>query len=186
VIVPGTFSWLACYLLDVHPALALLPVVPFLPHERRHQVFEEPLDDDDLHHAEHQWGTLVQVILFLFGLVNAGVQLRWYDTGTWGVMLAALVGRPVGLLIGIGLALAIGFIAPPRMRARDLVVLALATTSGFTFALFFATSVMAPGPALAQIKLGALLTVAGALVTIGTARLVGAGRPMRRSGVRGH
>jgi NhaA family Na+:H+ antiporter len=172
----GTLSWFACYLLDLHPALALLPVVPFFPRERRQQVFEEPLDDDELHHAEHQWGTLVQVILFLFGLVNAGVQLGWYDTGTWGVVLGALVGRPLGLLVGIGLALAVGFIAPPRIRARDLVVLALATTSGFTFALFFATSAMAAGPALAQIKLGALLTAAGAAVTMVVARLVGSGR----------
>lgn len=181
---PGALSWWAFYLLDIHPALALLPIVPFFPHERRQQVFEEPLDDDDLHHAEHQWGTLVQVILFFFGLVNAGVQLGWYDTGTWGVMLAGLVGRPLGLLVGIGLALAAGFIAPPRMRARDLVVVALATTSGFTFSLFFATSIMAAGPALAQIKIGALLTVAGAAVTILFARLLGAGRATPRPGAR--
>jgi NhaA family Na+:H+ antiporter len=185
VAIPGTLFWLACYLLDVHPALALLPVVPFLPRERRQQVFEEPADDDDLHHAEHQWGTLVQVILFCFGLVNAGVQIGWYDTGTWGVMLAALVGRPVGLLIGIALALFVGLVAPPRMRARDFVVVALATTSGFTFALFFATSMMAVGPALAQIKLGALITAAGALLAIAVARLVGAGGVMRRAPARG-
>jgi hypothetical protein len=99
-------------------------------------------------------------------------------------MLAAFVGRPIGLLIGIGLALAAGFIAPPKMRARDLVLLALATTSGFTLALFFATSAMAVGPALGQIKLGALATVAGAVVAFLIARLLGAGGDVRRAPAR--
>ena len=39
----GTLSWFAFYLADVHPALALLPIVPFLPHEpRTMDVFAEP------------------------------------------------------------------------------------------------------------------------------------------------
>jgi hypothetical protein len=56
------------------------------------------------------------------------------------------------------------------------IVIALATTSGFTFALFAATSLLPLGAVLTQIKVGALATAAGALVTLGAARLLRVGR----------
>ena len=40
-------------------------------------------------------------VLFLFGLVNAGVILRGVDTGSWAVLMAALIGRPIGVLAAV-------------------------------------------------------------------------------------
>jgi NhaA family Na+:H+ antiporter len=177
LVVSGTLSWLAFYRAGVHPALALLPIVPFLPHEPRSlDIFAEPPDDDAVHHAEHEWNTAAQIVLFLFGLVNAGIVLRAYDTGTWAVVAAALVGRPVGILVAVALALAAGLHLPRRMEWRDLTIVALATSSGFTFALFAAASLLPIGAVLAQIKVGALSTAAGALVTYGVARMLRVGR----------
>src|SRR5678815_1868960 len=89
LVVCGTLSWIALYREGLHPAFALVPIVPFLPHEpRRLDLLADPPDDDAVHHFEHEWNTLVQGILFLFGLVNGGVLLRGYDTGTWAVLLA--------------------------------------------------------------------------------------------------
>ena len=80
----GALSWLAFYREGLHPAFALVPIVPFLPHEpRKLDLLADPPDDDAVHHFEHEWNTLVQVVLFLFGLVNGGVILKGYDTGTW-------------------------------------------------------------------------------------------------------
>ena len=46
----------------LHPAFALVPIVPFLPHEpRRLDLFADPPDDDATHHFEHEWHPLVQV-----------------------------------------------------------------------------------------------------------------------------
>ena len=152
---------------------AAVAFVPFLPHEPRTlDLFADPPDDDATHHFEHEWNALVQGILFLFGLVNAGVILRGYDAGTWAVLAAALVGRPVGMLAAIGIAVAAGLHLPRRLGWRELVVIALAMSSGFTFALFFATGVLATGPAQAEIKIGALATSVGALLAIGAARLL--------------
>ena len=53
-----------------------------------------------------------------------------------------------------------------------MLVVALATSSGFTFALLFATGSVAPGPLLAQIKLGALFSVVAAPLAIGLARVL--------------
>jgi NhaA family Na+:H+ antiporter len=177
LIVCGTMSWLAFYWAGVHPALALVPIVPFLPHEpRRLEVFADAPDDDAVHHAEHAWTVVVQVVLFLFGLVNAGVILRGYDTGTWAVLLAALVGRPIGVMAIMAIAVGAGLRLPRLIGWRELVVIALATSSGFTFSLFVATSVIPVGAVLTQLKLGALSTVFGAAFAYGAARLLHVGR----------
>jgi NhaA family Na+:H+ antiporter len=173
----GTLSWLAFYWAGVHPALALVPVVPFLPHRpRRGNPFADPAPDDAVHRAEHEWHAAVQVVLFLFGLVNAGVLLRGVDTGTSAVVIAALLGRPLGVFGGVALGAALGLHLPASIRWRELIVIALATTSGFTFALFGATSLLPPGAVLTQIKLGALATAGGALAALGAARLLRVGR----------
>jgi Na+:H+ antiporter, NhaA family len=173
----GPVSWFALYLQGFHPALALIPIVPFLPREPRSiDVFADPNDDDAVHHFEHEWNELVQVILFVFGLANAGVILQGYGTGTWAMLTASLVGRPIGILLAVGLALAVGLHLPRRIGWRELVVIAIATSSGFTFALFFATGLIPTGPVLAEIKLGALSTVAAAFLAIGAAHLLRVGR----------
>jgi NhaA family Na+:H+ antiporter len=173
----GAVAWYGLYRAGLHPALALVPIVPFFPREaRRGNLFADPPDDDRTHHVEREWNQTVQAILFLFGLVNGGVILRMYDTGTWALLAAALVGRPAGILIAVSLAMAAGLSLPHRIGWRDLVVIALATSSGFTFALFFATGALPPGPILGQIKIGALLSVAGAGLAIGMARVLRVGR----------
>lgn len=177
IAVCGPISWFALYVEGIHPALALVPIVPFLRREPRSlDVFADAPDDDAVHHFEHEWHEVVQVVLFLFGLVNAGVILRGYGTGTWAILTAALVGRPIGILAAVGVAVALGLHLPHRIGWRELIVIALATSVGFTFALFFATGLIPIGPVLAEMKLGALATVAAAALTLGAARLLRVGR----------
>jgi NhaA family Na+:H+ antiporter len=179
VVICGTWSWLGCYWSGVHPALALLPIVPFLPHTARHM---DPVIDrargshQAAAHFEYVFRYPVQVIAFLFGLVNGGVLLRGFGSGTWAVLAAGLVGRPAGILLAIGLALAAGFQLPRRLGWREMIVVAFAASSGFTFALFFAAAVIPVGPMLIQTKIGALATVAGTLLALGSARLLRVGR----------
>ena len=173
----GTISWWAFFWAGLHPAFALVPIVPFLPHEpRRLDLFADPPDDDATHHFEHEWNALVQGILFLFALVNAGVLLRGFDTGSVAMIAAALVGRPLGILVAVGAALLAGLHLPRQFGWRQLIVVALATSSGFTIALFFATGVVAIGPVRAQVTIGALATGAGLLLSLGAARLLRVGR----------
>jgi NhaA family Na+:H+ antiporter len=173
----AVMSWWALYSAGIHPALALVPIVPFLPRLARHDhLFADPPDDNAIHRAEHRWHEVVQVVLFLFGLVNAGVLLRGYDTGSWAVLTASLVGRPAGILAGVALAVTAGFHLPRTVDWRALVVIALATSSGFTLALFFAGGLLPVGAVLQQIKFGALATALGAIVTVAAARGLRAGR----------
>jgi NhaA family Na+:H+ antiporter len=173
----GPLLWLAFYWEGLHPALSLVPIVPFLPHEpRRGDVFRDPPDDDPIHHAEHEWNEFVQLAVFMFGLVNAGVVLRDYYTGTWAMLTAALVGRPLGILLATGIALLVGLHLPRRIGWREIVVVAIATSSGFTVALFFATGMLGIGPTLAQLKIGVLLSAVAAPLAIGAGWLLKVGR----------
>ncbi|HUK34351.1 MAG TPA: Na+/H+ antiporter NhaA [Vicinamibacterales bacterium] len=173
----GALSWVAFDWEGLHPAFALIPIVPFLPHEPRHtDLFADPPDDDAVHRSEHEWHLIVQPVLFLFGLVNAGVVLKDYDTGSWAMLSAQLIGRPAGILLAVGLALASGLHLPGHMSWRELLVVAFATSAGFSVALFLATGVLATGPVLAQAKIGVLASAAGLGIALVAARVLRVGR----------
>lgn len=178
-LVSGTLSWLALYLSGFHPAFAMVPIVPFLPHVRRSlsRFIEAPdAPGDPTRHGEHVWATLTQLVLFAFALVNAGATIWHAGHGTWSLFSASFVGRPLGMAAGVMFGAALGLQWPARLGWRDMVVAILSMSSGFTFALFFATAMFGPGPLLTQLRLGALGTVSGVLLTYGAAWLLGAGR----------
>ena len=172
----GTLSWLACYWGGIQPALALVPIVPVLPHRPRSLELFAVDAPAPPRRFEHVFRYPVQGVLLLFGLVNGGVVVTGEVAGAWAVLAAALIGRPIGILASVALALAAGLRLPEHLQWRELVVVSLTASAGFTFALFFATSVMPPGPLLSELKLGALSTVAGALVALAAARLLHVGR----------
>ncbi len=178
LLVCAPLSWLAFYWTGLHPALSLVPIVPFLPHRPRGlNLLENGRSSaSPVRQIEHEWAYIVQPVVFLFGLVNGGVSLTAYGTGSWAVVSAALIGRPAGMLAAMAIALAAGWHLPHRATWRDLVVMALTTSAGFTLALFAATAVFPIGPLLGEAKVGALLTTGGALIALGAARLLHVGR----------
>ena len=183
VVVCGSLSWLALYLESFPPALALVPIVPFMPHTRR--GLGELLDDDadagakTPRHYEHVWHYHVQVALLLFGLVNAGVMFGGHGEGTDATFVASIAGRVVGILAATALALAIGLHLPAQVGWRELIVVALAASAGFTFVLYFAVALLPAGPLLAELKLGALFTVVALPLAVGVAWALRVGRFQR-------
>jgi len=174
VVGAGSLAWGGFYFGGVHPALALVPVIPFMPLEPH---YHEPLDEpspraaDTLNVFAAQWRVPVQVILFLFGLANAGVPLASVGAPTWLVLGALLVGKPAGIVLTTLGATAAGLKRPVGMTCADVALVGLAAAIGFTVALFFATAAFPPGPILDQAKMGALLSVvAGPLAVAGSRR----------------
>jgi NhaA family Na+:H+ antiporter len=177
--VAGTLSWTAFFIGGLHPALALVPVVSLMPHASRDPglfVQAPPGAVDTLSQFERWWRLPVQIVLFGFGLVNAGVPLRMYGSATWAVLIAILAGKPVGIGAAVALSLALGLRLPARFGWRDVIVVGCAATIGFTVALFFATAAFPPGPVLDEAKLGALLSVSGGVLTIAAAAALKTGR----------
>jgi Na+/H+ antiporter NhaA len=93
----------------------------------------------------------------------------------WAIPIAAL-GRPIGIVAAAGLGIAAGLHLPHRVGWRDLVVVGCTATIGLVFALFFATAVMPTGPILLEMKMGALVTMAGSALAFAFARVLRVGR----------
>jgi NhaA family Na+:H+ antiporter len=174
----GLLSWLGFHYGGLHPALALVPVIPFLPHAKRDPGFfvSSRHARDTLSAFEHWWRLPVQIILFFFGFVNAGVPISTVGTGTWIVLAALVVGKPFGIVGATALGFFAGLQRPAGVHWRDLTVLGIVGGIGFTVALFFATASFAGGPALDQAKMGALLSFVAAPLAVGVALVLRVGR----------
>lgn len=168
----GALSWAALFFGGLHPALALVPIVPFMPVEREyHDLFEDrpPRSRPTLNVFADQWQLPVQGILFFFGLANAGVPLQSVGAPTWMVVAALVIGKPLGILAMTAGASAAGLKRPGDLSYGDVALVGLTAGVGFTVALFFATAAFPPGVILEQAKMGALLSfAAGPLAVAGS------------------
>lgn len=178
VVGAGVVSWFAFHRGGLHPALALVPIMPFLPHAARDAglFVERQGSHDALAEFEHRWKLPVQIILFFFGLVNAGVGVTSVGPGTWIVLAAIVCGKPLGILGAAAFSVRAGLHKPSGVTWPDMVVVGLVAGIGFTVALFFATASFPPGVLLDQTKMGALLSFCSAGIAWVTARLLGTRR----------
>jgi NhaA family Na+:H+ antiporter len=176
VVGPGSLSWAALHLGGLHPALALVPIVPFMPHSPRDLGLFDPREDerpDTLNRFEHWWATPVQFVLLFFGLANAGVPFGQIGPGTYYVLAGLILGKPIGILLLSKAAQLAGATLPPAVGTRQLVVVGVVASIGFTVSLFFATAAFPSGQALAETKMGALLSFIAAPLAIVLAKMLG-------------
>jgi Na+:H+ antiporter, NhaA family len=179
VLAAGSVSWFAFFWTGLHPALALVPIMPFLPRAGRDPGFfvdARSTARDALSQFEVWWRYPVQVTLFFFGLVNAGVPLHALEPGTWGVPIAVIVGKPLGLLIAAGAALAAGLRLPLRVGWRELIVVGFTAAIGFSIGLFVCAALLPPGQLRSETSMGVLLSLAAAPLALVAARLLRVGR----------
>ncbi len=174
----GVLSWIAFYRGGLHPALALVPIIPFLPHaERDLGLFVEAPDaHDTLDEFEHRFKRPVDVMLFFFGLANAGVVIGNFGAGTWFVLLSILIGKPVGIIAATAISTVAGLRLPKAVTWRDVTVIGIIAGIGFTVALFFATAAFPYGRLLDETKLGALLSFVAFFIALIAARALKVGR----------
>lgn len=176
---PGTFAWFALWLSGVHPAMALVPIVPFMPHAARDAgLFVEPSPQahDTLSEFERWWEIPVQGILFLFGLINAGVPVHGLEAGVWALPAALIVGRPIGVFLAAQAAVAAGLQRTAHVGWRETIVIGFTSSVGLSIALYLSTAVLPVGPLLLQMRLGALLTTLGVLGAFAAAKILHVGR----------
>jgi Na+:H+ antiporter, NhaA family len=182
VLVPGVLSWAALYLGGFHSAFALLPIMPFLPHAARDPGFfvdARPDAKDALNRFELWARHPAQIALFFFALINAGVPFRGLELGTLGVPVATLIGKPLGILAAVAIAVMAGFHLPPRVGWRELTVAGVISAAGFTVALFFASATLAPGILLRETTMGVLIGLSSIALAFALARVLRVGRYSR-------
>ena len=161
LLIPGVLSWWSFYEAGIHAALGLVPIIPTMPHARSDIGLFAPGESerkDTLDEFERWWKNPVELILGLFGLVNAGVTFSNVGPGTWLVLSGLLIGKPLGitLLTLIGEKL-FGFQLPSGMSYRHIVTLGMVAGIGFTVALFVSSAAFpVPGAIQDSVKMGAL------------------------------
>jgi NhaA family Na+:H+ antiporter len=187
IAIGGSLVWSGLVLSHLHPALALVFVVPFLPGPRRDIGLFTAQDEVDrlgpalaedlhiehspLHRFESQMKRFVDFGLFFFAFANAGVPLTKIGPLTWVILASLVVGKTLGIS-ALGLvAIRLGFPLPSRMGVAELVMAGFVAALGLTVALFVASAAFTDTALLGQAKMGALLSgfVGLAAITVGRA-----------------
>ena len=178
---PGVMSWIGLYVGGLHPALALVPIIPFMPHAKDDLGMFADAEDarhDTMNEFEHWWKAPVQIVLFSFGLVNAGVPLSSVGEVTWMVLGSLIIGKPLGIVSFALLAGLFGFTRAKGLQIRAMLVLGITAGIGFTVALFFTTAAFPiTSPHLDEAKMGALLSFLAAPLALIAARMLGVMKP---------
>ena len=175
LLVGGSFSWFGLHHAHLHPALALVFIIPFLPHakrEHKHLFEEDPSDHTPLSSFEHEWKVCVDFGLFMFSLANAGVQFSSVGTVTWLVLAALVLGKTLGIFSMGWLATRLGFSLPHGMTLRELLVAGMVAGTGFTVALFVSGEAFTAPDLQGAAKMGAMLSLSAALLGLIIARLL--------------
>jgi len=177
ILIPGAISWFGFFKAGLHPALGLLPIIPTMPHAHVDLGlfnWREMERNNTLDRFEHWWKNPVEIILGMFGLLNAGVAFSAIAAPTWLIFVGLLVGKPIGIFISAvatGWLLKVGL--PEGINRKDLVVMGFAAGIGFTVALFVAGVAFKPGPIQDAAKMGALFSFAAAILTFAAAKILG-------------
>lgn len=178
--IPGIISWIGFAKAGLHPALGLLPIIPTIPHAHSDKgLFDwHELDaTDSLNKFEHWWKNPVELILMLFGLLNAGVVFSAIDSPTYLVMIGLIAGKPIGIWFSaMAAAKGLKLGLPKGLSSKDLVVVGFAAGIGFTVALFVATVAFPPGNIQDAAKMGALFSFGAAIITYIVSKLIGVSR----------
>lgn len=158
----GCLSWYGFAQAGIHPALGLLPVIPAIPHaDRAFGIFSEAEKylKDTLNQMEHALAMPVEITLFFFGLLNAGVELNAISAATWLVLAGLIIGKPIGILLfGWFAAYPMKLGLPAGMRTLDLIVIGFVAAIGFTVSLFVASVAFPSGAVQDAAKMGALFS----------------------------
>lgn len=176
VLIGGTLSWFGLHFTSIHPALALVFIVPFLPHhpsrEVAHSLSDKPKGYSTISVFEHTWQKPVDFGLFLFGFANAGVQFSGINIVTWFVFFALLIGKTTGIFLMGSLATKLGFPLPTGMGLKELFLAGLVAAVGLTVALFVAGVAYLDLSLQGAAKMGALLSVFNAAIAITMGKLL--------------
>lgn len=180
LLLAGVPSWLAFIHFGVEPALALVPIVAFMPHAKADVGWFAPWYDKRERSAHDTLSVMANTIerffnpwvLLLFGFANVGIQLGFGDKVTYLVLGSLVFGKVIGITFATNIAMLFGAKLPDGLRRLDVIVLSSVAAVGFTVALFVA-GVAFTGEIESSAKLGAFMSlpVAGALAFVASKAL---------------
>lgn len=171
----GVLSWIGVTASGLPPELGLLPVIPVIPHaDRSFGLFAEAEEflHDPLNRFAHLLVRPLAVVLFLFGLTRGGIDLAAFGPPTLTLLCALWIGKPLGLLVGMGLAVrAFAAPLPVPLGWREIGLVALIVGMGFTVPALSVESVLPGGNMAEAARLGLALSLLAGPVALVLARV---------------
>lgn len=176
----GVVSWLGMFFAGIHPALALVFIIPIMPKKGRfirnsnEYGLNHRVGNTTLHMFEYTVNPIVDYGLFFFGFVCAGVRFSGITGLTFITLIAFLVGKSGGITLFTAIALKLKAKLPYGMTFSDVIIVSMISGIGLTVALFVAESAFTDAALTDSAKMGALFSVFAAVPAFLTARILSA------------
>lgn len=185
LLICGVISWIGMSNANLHPALSLVFVIPFIPHKCQNNC-SFPISASDcrckspLVNFENDFKPLVDFGLFFFGLANAGVQFTSLSALTWIVFFSLFIGKTMGVFGMAKIATYFGLPLPKGINNKELFVLSMIASIGLTVALFVAGVAYVEPDLVCSAKMGALFSMFIAGIAFIIARLLNIRPPAKQ------
>ena len=170
VAVGGSLSWWGLHSAHLHPALALVPIIPFLPGPKEDTgLFTQPADKmlvDPLNRFDDQTHLFVDLGMFFFAFANAGVAFSHINHLTWIVLISLLLGKTLGITLFAWLGTWVGCPYPSGVGSKHVFVLSIVAGIGLTVALFVTGQAFQQLHIQGAAKMGALFSGGIAILAI--------------------
>ena len=156
---PTLLSWFGMLKTGLHPALALVWIVPFM---RSPHAPSAPIDK-----FEHDLKPVVDFGLFFFGLANAGVPFSSLSALTLIIFLSLFIGKTLGIFAFAKISMALGLKMSQKISSAELILIGMVAGVGLTVSLFVADIAYVDEALKSAAKMGALLSMfCGALAVL--------------------
>ncbi len=161
LLIGGGLSWLGLIMAHLHPALALVFIIPFMPTDN-----EVHRGNSTLISFEHKYKRFVDVGLFGFGLANGGVLFSNMNHVTLIILGSLIIGKTLGITFFGYLGHVLGFKLPAGMNIKSLMIAGVIAGLGLTVALFVSGEAYSNLDLQGAAKMGALFSVVAAPLAI--------------------
>ncbi|MDD6311041.1 MAG: Na+/H+ antiporter NhaA [Firmicutes bacterium] len=178
IMICGFISWMGMYKAHLHPALALVLIIPFIPrtglielHKSPHGLYQAS-GESALTWLEYDLEVMVDFGMFFFGFVGAGVAMESVSMLTVIVCVSLLAGKTFGITIMTWISTKIGCKLPDGVVMKDIVVAGIVAGAGLTVSLFVGESAFPAGPVQGAAKMGALCSVSAVVFAFAFRKLL--------------
>lgn len=178
IFIAGTMAWFGMHNTHLHPALALVFIIPFLPrtgeiaaHKDTHGL-DDAIGHSTLQKFERHVSPFVDYGLILFGISNAGVEFSGINVLTWIIFASLVIGKTIGISLFTWIATLFNFKLPEGMHATDVIVAGAIGGMGLTVALFVAGSAYTDLALQGAAKMGALFTASVFIIVFVMSKLL--------------
>lgn len=165
IAIAGLIAWFGMMQAKLHPSLALVFIVPFIPHSKG--LFEKKSSLDKF---ENKFKPFVDFGLFFFGLANAGVVLSSVSVLTFIVFISLFAGKTIGIFGMTKIATYFGFPLNKSIGNAELLVTCMIASIGLTVSLFISDIAYTDYHLKDAAKMGALFSLFSGFIALAVAK----------------